>query len=107
MLYRGKGLYGMGDVDREDFFQINTYMSYYQQQGMTLLCGGLLYPLSGKHEKDQCHSAHWLGNKAVGFIVDGIQVGNNIDAVITGERDFIGRITNLLNQHEGLHLKAA
>lgn len=107
MLYRGKGLYGMGDVDREDFFQINTYMSYYQQQGKTLLCGGLLYPLSGEHQVAQCHSAHWLGNTAVGFIVDGIVVGEDIKTVKTGEKDFIQRVRKLLNKNEGLHLKAA
>lgn len=107
MLYRGKGQNGMGDVDRDDFFQINTYMSYYQQQGKTLLCGGLLYPLSGEHQVEQCHSAHWLGNMAVGFIIDGIVVGKDIETVKTGEQDFIQRVRKLLNKNEGLQLKAA
>jgi len=104
MNYSGKNQYGPGDVDRNDFFQINTYMSYYQQQGMTLVCGGLLYPLSGGHQVDQCHSVHWLGNTAVAFIVDGIVVGGDIGQ---NEQEFIRRVKNLVNMKEGQQLKAA
>ena len=34
------------DVDRSDFFQIHTYIQYFQQTQGRVLLGGLLYPLS-------------------------------------------------------------
>jgi 5-methylcytosine-specific restriction endonuclease McrBC regulatory subunit McrC len=62
------------DVDRNDFFQINTYMSYYQNQDFNVKIGGLLYPIekSFKENKYICHSPSWFGNLNTKFIVDGI-----------------------------------
>lgn len=94
MGYRGSDQYGMGDVDRGDFFQINTYMSFYQQAGMNLVCGGLLYPLLGKHEKEKCHTDNWLGNYTVKFVIDGIQVG---DSFLAGEEAFISRVEKMID----------
>jgi 5-methylcytosine-specific restriction endonuclease McrBC regulatory subunit McrC len=93
MEYKGRNKHGMGDVDRSDFFQINTYMTYYQQQNMNLKCGGLIYPLSADHDKEKCHAGTWLGNKQIGFVVDGIQVGENI---LAEEKAFISRVEVLI-----------
>ncbi len=97
MNYHGNSSNGMGDLDRNDFFQINTYMTYYQQQGMKLLCGGLLYPLSGEHDLNICHAENWLGNTSVKFLIDGIKVDDNPETLIKEEDNFIKRLTKVMN----------
>ena len=95
MNMRGKDQYGLGDVDRNDFFQINTYMSYYQNQGKNVIAGGLLYPMD-KFSRDVCHSHSWFGNLNTNFIVDGIELANlnesSIDEIKIKENEFISRI---------------
>ena len=95
MNMHGKDQYGLGDVDRNDFFQINTYMSYYQNQGKNVIAGGLLYPMD-KFNKDKCHSYSWFGNLNTKFIVDGIELANlnesSIDEIKIKENEFISRI---------------
>jgi hypothetical protein len=54
--------------------QLHTYMAYYQQQGLNLIAGGLLYPLSKDHDVMECYAEQWLGNSKTMFIVDGIRV---------------------------------
>lgn len=100
MLMKDRNHYG-GDIDRSDFFQINTYMSYYQNQGYIIKAGGLLYPME-KFEKEKCHSDNWLGNSGTNFIVDGIDVSGlasismpdeaKLDSLIKAEDEFIQRI---------------
>ena len=96
MNYQGSNNNGMGDVDRNDFFQINTYMSYYQQQEKNVIAGGLLYPLSKDHVESECHSYNWLGNSKIKFIVDGIRVDDtsidDMEKITSAEDDFIKRI---------------
>ncbi len=67
-----------GDVDRNDFFQINTYMSYYQNQNFNVKIGGLLYPIEKSfiENKNICHSETWFGNPTTKFIIDGIDLSN-------------------------------
>ncbi len=88
-----------GDLDRADFFQINTYMSYYQQQGKNVICGGLLYPLSQKFAQEKCHATHWLGNQKSRFIVDGVELSESGDNFIVAEEAFIGRIKTIINEY--------
>ncbi len=97
MNYQGNSSNDMGDLDRNDFFQINTYMTYYQQQGMKLLCGGLLYPLSGEHDLNICHAENWLGNTSVKFLIDGIKVDDNSELLIKEEDNFIKRLAKVMN----------
>ena len=94
------------DVDRNDFFQINTYMSYYQNQNYNLKIGGLLYPIekSFKENKYICHSETWFGNLNTKFIVDGIDLSdlkedkeNKFSQLAKREQKFIEGIKNLLN----------
>ncbi len=91
----GKDQYGLGDVDRNDFFQINTYMSYYQNQGKKVIAGGLLYPMD-KFSRDRCHSHSWFENLNTKFIVDGIGLANlsesSIEEIKIKENEFISRI---------------
>lgn len=97
-----------GDVDRNDFFQINTYMSYYQNQNFNVKIGGLIYPIekSFKENKNICHSQTWFGNLNTKFIVDGIDLSNLEEAkdnenkfvpILKREQKFIKGIKNLLN----------
>lgn len=71
-----KNQHGSGDdIDRCDFFQINTYMNYYNNQSKHhLIAGGLLYPMEAKFDQALCHSDNWFGNSNVKFIVDGIDL---------------------------------
>ena len=69
------------DVDRTDFFQIHTYMQYFQHahpQGKVLL-GGLLYPVTKNEfekeiEIDKCYNLFGKedGKFDTKFIIDGI-----------------------------------
>ncbi|MDN5069896.1 hypothetical protein O8C76_02490 [Aliarcobacter butzleri] len=97
-----------GDVDRNDFFQINTYMSYYQnhKDKYNVKIGGLLYPIEKSfiENKNICHSETWFGNSNTKFIVDGIDLSNleedneNKFALISKrEQEFLDRIKRLLN----------
>jgi 5-methylcytosine-specific restriction endonuclease McrBC regulatory subunit McrC len=86
----------MGDVDRSDFFQINTYMSYYNNQGLNVLLGGLLYPMD-EFDQSRCHSDGWFGNSNTKFIVDGVEVSSDgIDDFSSVETKFINRMSQLL-----------
>ncbi|MCT7557844.1 McrC family protein [Aliarcobacter butzleri] len=96
-----------GDVDRNDFFQINTYMSYYQNHPdkYNVKIGGLLYPIekSFKENKDICHSQTWFGNLNSKFIVDGIDLSdlkedneNKFASIVKREQKFIEGIKKLL-----------
>lgn len=65
------------DVDRTDFFQIHTYIQYYQQQGLNVIAGGLLYPISEIEER-RIGAQEQLFGSVIGtttFIVDGICFG--------------------------------
>lgn len=103
--------YGSGkDIDRCDFFQINTYMNFYNnQEQYNLIVGGLLYPIE-KNEKEliNSHSQSWFGNNKIKFIVDGIDLSENLEAendeakfhkIAKKEKAFIERIReNITNQ---------
>ena len=95
MNMQGKDQYGLGDVDRNDFFQINTCMSYYQNQGKNVIAGGLLYPMD-KFSRDGCHSHSWFDNLNTKFIVDGIELANlsefSIEEIKIKENELISRI---------------
>jgi len=96
MTFKNRYQYG-GDLDRNDFFQINTYMSYYQNSGYEVIAGGLLYPMEGKFDANRCHSQEWLGNKNTKFVVDGLDLSQLGDKKIEEiEVDFIERIKNLI-----------
>jgi hypothetical protein len=107
MQMQGKNQNGAGDVDRNDFFQINTYMSYYQnhKDKYNVKIGGLLYPMDS-FEKEKCHSETWFGNSNTKFIVDGIDLlnleennENKFATILKREEEFLHRIKNFLQNH--------
>ncbi len=102
MHFRGRGQFGMGDVDREDFFQIATYMSHFKHlSGKRLVLGGLLYPLATQPQADFCYD-RWMGDAHTSFIVDGIVVpamaGASFNDVIAAESEFVDRLAKLLEE---------
>ena len=97
MKFDGRNKNGAGDLDRNDFFQINTYISYYQNKNKNVLAGGLLYPIEVFYSENECYSDNWLGNYNTKFVVDGIEV-NASDNISKSEQSFIKRIQKLINQ---------
>ena len=74
------------DVDRNDFFQINTYMNFYNNQDQyDLIAGGLFYPIEAEFNEAKCHCSSWLGNHAVKFVVDGIDLSKLSNATVEDE----------------------
>lgn len=70
MQYSGRTQNSAGDVDREDFFQIHTYMAYYHGNiEHNLKLGGLLYPIEAEIKENIFRS---LTHNDIGFIIDGI-----------------------------------
>jgi len=111
MKFRGTAE-GIWDLDRNDFFQINTYMTYYdQQESLEVIAGGLLYPIEKEfncrfndeickedYEKSDTHSDNWFGNNKTQFIVDGIDLSKknpSMDDILESENAFIERIQNI------------
>ena len=100
MTFKDRYQYG-GDVDRCDFFQINTYMSYYQNhKDYKLIAGGLLYPMEVKYDEQKCFSDNWFGNSDAKFVVDGIELDNlnENNKIKESEKSFLDRIKNLTKQ---------
>lgn len=98
MQYRGTRQ-NVWDVDRNDFFQIHTYMTYYQNApGINLIGGGLIYPLSKPYDKDIAFSNAIFGNESSWFCVDGIKVPDkdSDENIETSETQFIDRIRRLI-----------
>jgi 5-methylcytosine-specific restriction endonuclease McrBC regulatory subunit McrC len=99
MLFREKNQYGSGDVDRNDFFQINTYMSYYQNHASNyrVKVGGLLYPMEGTFEEKKSHSPTWFENANTRFIIDGIELSqlDENSKIADFEEAFINRIKKI------------
>ena len=101
MTFQGSDNFGMGDLDREDFFQIHTYISYYKNNKFDVIAGGLLYPIEANYDKNKCFSQALFGkNSDTKFIVDGIELfkAKSIKSIKCREKRFIDRIKNLFNQ---------
>lgn len=86
------------DLDRSDFYQIHSYIQYYQPD---VIFGGLLYPLSTKMKKEKAHSNKLFGHNHrtdTQFIVDGVYVKEDMvtQEIIENEVLFINRIKELI-----------
>jgi 5-methylcytosine-specific restriction endonuclease McrBC regulatory subunit McrC len=97
-----------GGVKRDDFYQIHTYMSYYNNQ-KNLIGGGLLYPITKELNRNEAYSDNWLGDTNSYFFVDGIDNLDNIDNLQNGdfethiqgcENRFTERISEFFHQNE-------
>ena len=65
------------DVDRSDFFQIHTYIQYFQNTQGKVILGGLLYPISEDFDTKVFHSDSLFGVNVqekdnIPFVVDGV-----------------------------------
>ena len=99
MFFRGRDNSGLGDLDRSDFFQIHTYISYYKNQKYDVIAGGLLYPIEANTEnKTNTRSDDCLGDNQTKFIVDGIHLSNvhNISTLLKAEERFIDTIKSIV-----------
>ena len=102
MIFRDR--YQGADLDRNDFFQINTYMTYYDKQGYEVKAGGLLYPIESNIElteqaaEKKAHTDNWFGDDKTQFIVDGIDLSKDnlsMDDILESENAFIKRIQKI------------
>lgn len=86
------------DLDRDDFYQIHSYIQYYLPN---VVLGGLIYPLSKDNNGYSPYANSLFENKAndAGFIVDGVYVDGEMSEVdiIKNEQKFLGRIEQLIN----------
>jgi 5-methylcytosine-specific restriction endonuclease McrBC regulatory subunit McrC len=100
------------DLERSDFFQIHTYISYYESIGKEVIVGGLLYPIEVSEKdfinKENRISKFLFGGKSTSktkFIVDGIVIPKefwhneegNLDNLIEREKEFLSRIRDLIH----------
>ncbi|MFT6987039.1 MAG: 5-methylcytosine-specific restriction enzyme subunit McrC, partial [Psychromonas sp.] len=85
------------DLDREDFYQIHSYIQYYSPN---LIFGGLIYPLSKEHDGNLSYAKSLFENEAndAGFIVDGIYVNENMpeQKIIGSEQRFLARLEQFI-----------
>jgi 5-methylcytosine-specific restriction endonuclease McrBC regulatory subunit McrC len=84
MSFKGKSQYDAGDLDRNDFFQIHTYLSYYQNHGYNVLGGGLLYPM--KTDCSNC-CADLFGKQNTLFVVDGVKIPYDFEKHSSGQKN--------------------
>lgn len=89
------------DLDREDFFQIHSYMYYFDKDLMT---GGLLYPISWRGDEEKGVSNFLFGEENhsnIQFLVDGINMNltedeDKLEQIIESERQFAERMKRKL-----------
>ena len=103
-----------GDLDRTDFFQIHTYMSYYKNHEYDVIAGGLLYPIKKEfdcrfkdpknckedYKEKKAHFDNWFGDINTKFIVDGIDLSyieRNTKGVLDEREKEKIRMNNILN----------
>lgn len=102
MKFVGNNQSGMGDVDRHDFFQIHTYISYYQSRGKEVVLGGLIYPLQYdddfRNEKSHHHGLFIGHSKSPHFIIDGVKITDATNNLIAAEKAFLKRIQKLIGE---------
>ena len=62
------------DVDRADFYQIHSYIQYFNNEKMNVIAGGLLYPLSKTLENNVSPSLFGEDKDEITFLIDGIEI---------------------------------
>lgn len=93
------------DYDRSDYFQIHTYINYYQKN-FNVLAGGLLFPLSNKYteEKEIKNSSSSLfgeNKDLVQYFIDGIDLSEiNLSNIALEEELFLNRIYKRVSNNE-------
>lgn len=89
------------DVDRSDFYQIHSYIQYYQPN---VLFGGLLFPFSRNIDTVKAHSISLFGNEnnTHSFVIDGIYIEKEMSMheITVRENEFLSRIEALITKFE-------
>ena len=80
------------DVDRNDFFQIHTYISYLQQKG-EVVAAGLIYPIE-ENKRAITDSLLFGSHIGVNFIIDGPIVENKGEGL--SSQIFLEKISELI-----------
>lgn len=96
------------DYDRTDFFQIHTYISYFQNiDKKNVVIAGLVYPLSEKYRNELSDGLFGHSKNSIKFVIEGIDlneisykksIDDNIRLFEESEKEFILRINKLLDQ---------
>jgi 5-methylcytosine-specific restriction endonuclease McrBC regulatory subunit McrC len=95
---------GVWDLDRSDFFQIHTYMSFYKSEGYDVIAGGLLYPMEKIYDVNKCFSKSLFGkNDNTKFVIDGIELAKlkSKKSFRCREKRFIERIKKIMGSNYG------
>lgn len=92
----------ISDLDRSDFYQIHTYIQYFQPN---VILGGLIYPLSQQLNKGKAHANGLFGKlekQDTKFIVDGVYVTKGMSAMdlVENEKEFLSRIRSTIDSSE-------
>ena len=86
------------DLDRDDFYQIHSYIQYYLPK-VTL--GGLLYPLSKDNDGDSNYANSLFENEEndIGFIIDGVFVNEEMseEEITINEQRFLERLGKIVS----------
>jgi 5-methylcytosine-specific restriction enzyme subunit McrC len=91
--------YDYFDYDRGDFFQIHTYINYYQKKYF-VVAGGLLYPLTKSYSSEVENlntSTSLFGEQkdSIQYFIDGIDLSEiEMESIIREEKNFLNRIQN-------------
>ena len=95
------------DEERSDFYQIHSYIQYYQPH---VLFGGLIYPLGKNINTTKTHSNNLFGLNQLknGFVVDGIGVDASMSMheIMESEKAFLNRLETLTSKKLGLGIDA-
>lgn len=89
------------DLDRSDFYQIHSYITYYNPNAVI---GGLIYPLSSNPNSEISYAKSIFNNPSnqCRFVIDGICVNSshNMATIIENEEQFLNRIDLLIESVE-------
>lgn len=97
--------YDYFDYDRSDFFQIHTYINYYQKN-FSVIAGGLLYPLTKAYSNEVENlntSTSLFGEEkdSIQYFVDGIDLSDlKMESIIKEEENFLNRIQKRVSNKE-------
>jgi len=86
------------DIDREDFYQIHTYIQYFEPN---VIMGGLIYPLNEDPNVENTYAQSLFGHENridTKFIIDGIYISKemSIEEIKKSEECFIERFQNFI-----------
>lgn len=87
------------DVDRADFYQIHSYISYYKAKNKNKTCYGLLiYPINSEcNNINNITNLYGLDEEQSKFGIEYIRIGTNLDNLKKEENNFLDRIAKIID----------